>query len=324
MTESTAQDERTDQFVAAVMAGGGSESARAGARALRAGDPTAPDRVAALCMSAALVAPELLVEVYDALCEGWLGGAPAAEPIAGTPTTPAPVSDDMWRALWALVFDPDAGRDPADITVRTAALTGLLSPQFNHRLAAMAMRYPGVAGAAASGMPPRFSLDALERCPKGSLGGQLHSLVVDDGFDLEVLDRDSLGLAELPPPLDYLNVRILQCHDIWHVVAGYQTTGLHEVGISGFQMAQFGHHYSSMFLGLVLTKVAFTQPFEGTGFLLDTILSAYKHGRETPPLLGVVWEEIWDRPVDEIRGELGVSPYESPYPAGLLEDLRAS
>ena len=324
MTESTAQDERTDQFVAAVMAGGGRESARAGARALRAGDPTAPDRVAALCMNAALVAPELLVEVYDALCDGWLGGAPAAEPIAGTPTTPAPVSDDMWRALWALVFDPDAGRDPADITVRTAALTGLLSPPFNHRLAAMAMHYPGVAGAAASGMPPRFSLDDLERCPKGSLGGQLHSLVVDDGFDLEVLDRDSLGLTELPPPLDYLNVRILQCHDIWHVVAGYQTTGLHEVGISGFQMAQFGHHYSSMFLGLVLTKVAFTQPFEGTGFLLDTILSAYRHGRETPPLLGVVWEEIWDRPVDEIRDELGVTPYESPYPAGLLEELRSA
>jgi ubiquinone biosynthesis protein Coq4 len=269
------------------------------------------------------VAPEALVEVYDGLAEGWSGEVPAAETITGT-ATPGEVSDDMWDALWALVFDPDAGRDPADITVRTAALTGLLATEFNQRLASTALRYPGVAGAAASGLPPRFLLEDLARCPAESLGGQLHSLVVDDGFDLEVLDRDSLGLTELPPPLDYLNVRILQCHDVWHLVAGYRTTGLHEVGISGFQMAQFGHHYSSMFLGLVLTKVAFTQPFEGTGFLLDTILSAYKHGRETPPLIGVPWEEIWDRPLDEIRLELGVSPYESPYPAGILEDLRSA
>lgn len=127
--------------------------------------------------------------------------------------------------------------------------------------------------------------------------------MVDNGFDLEVLDRGALGLAELPPPLDYLNVRILQCHDIWHAVAGYETTGLHEVAISGFQMGQFGHLYSSLFLGVVLTKVAFTQPFEGFGFLLDTILSAYRHGRESPPLLGVDWESIWDRPVDAIRVE---------------------
>ena len=188
----------------------------------------------------------------------------------------------------------------------------------------MALRYPGVAEAAAGGVPSRFALEALAACPDGSLGGQLHSLVVDDGFDLEVLDRDALDLAGLPEPLEYLNLRILQCHDIWHLVAGYETTGLHEVAISGFQMAQFGHHYSSMFLGLVLTKVAFTEPFEGMGFLLDTVLSGYTHGRETPPLLGVEWESIWDRPVADIRSALGVAPYDSPYPAGLLEQLRSA
>jgi hypothetical protein len=320
MTETTLQ---TEQFMAMVRDGAGGESACAGARALRSGDREAPARIAALCLSTATIAPERLVEIYDGLAEGWVSSTPVAEPIVGA-ATPGKVSDDLWDAIWALVFDPDAGRDPADITVRTAALTGLLPAEFNQRLAAMALRYPGVAGASASGLPPRFSLDDLARCPKQSLAGHLHSLVVDDGFDLEVLDRDSLGLADLPAPLDYLNVRILQCHDVWHLVAGYETTGLHEVAISGFQMAQFGHHYSSMFLGLVLTKVAFTQPFEGTGFLLDTILSAYRHGRETPPLLGVAWEEIWDRPIDEIRLALGVSPYESPYPPGLLEDLRSA
>ncbi|HUY66074.1 MAG TPA: Coq4 family protein [Acidimicrobiales bacterium] len=320
MTETTVQ---TEQFAELVRAGGGGSLARAAALDLRSGDVSAPARVAALCLSAAVTNPERLVETYDGLADGWVGRAPMADPIVGA-GAPGDVPGDLWDAIWALVFDPDAGRDPADITVRTAALAGLLPSGFNDRLASMALRYPGVADAATSGPPPRFSLDDLARCPRDSLAGNLHSLVVDDGFDLEVLDRDALALTDLPHPLGYLNVRILQCHDVWHEVAGYQTTGLHEVGISGFQMGQFGHHYSSMFLGVVLTKVAFTQPFEGTGFLLDTILSAYAHGRETPPLIGVTWEEIWDRPVEEIRASLGVRPFESPYPPGILEDLRSA
>jgi ubiquinone biosynthesis protein Coq4 len=315
-----------ERFESRVAQGGSRAEARADARALRSGDHEATFRIAAQCLSVATAVPEHLVEVYDGLAEGWLGHAPDGEAIGATGATfqASPVPSRLWDALWELVLDPGAGRDPADITVRTAALTGLLPPEFHRRVAAMALRYPGVAEASAAGVPPRFTLEALAACPAGSLGGQLHSLVVDDGFDLEVLDRDALDLAELPPPLEYLNIRILQCHDIWHLVAGYETTGLHEVAISGFQMAQFGHQYSSMFLGMVLTKVAFTEPFEGMGFLLDTVLSAYTHGRQTPPLLGVEWEAVWDRPVTAIRAAQGVAPYDSPYPAGLLEELRSA
>ncbi len=312
-----------DMFAALVMAGNDRAGARARAHALRAGDPEAPAGIAAACLGVATFAPECLVEIYDGLTDGWLGRSPDARPVGGDPVV-GEVSPELWDAIWAIIDDPDVGRDPADITVRTAALAGLLPESFHDRLAAMALRYPGTAEAAAYGIPPRFQLADLARCPSDSLGGHLHSLVVDKGFDLEVLDRDALGLTALPPPLDYLNVRILQCHDIWHLVGGYETSGLHEVAISGFQMAQFGHHYSSMFLGTVLTKAAFTQPFEATGFLLDTILSAYSHGRESPPMLEVQWESIWDRPVSEIRATLGVSAYDSPYPAGLLEELRSA
>jgi len=138
-----------------------------------------------------------------------------------------------------------------------------------------------------------------------------------------VLDRESLGLADLPAPLDYLNARILQCHDLWHLLAGYRTTALHEIAISAFQMAQFGHHYSSMFLAVVLTKIAATQP-DAIGLFLDTILTAWTHGRETPPLIGLDWETIWDRPLETLRAELGVTAYSSPHPADLFEQLRAA
>jgi len=303
-----------------VLSGGGRSDASACTRELRAGDPGAAFDVAGLALYVAVVAPEPLVDIYDGLCEGWLGDAPDASPVTA-PATPGAVSDELWAGLHDLVFDPDAGRDPADITVRTAALTDLLPDEFHQRVAAMALRYPGVAEAAAGGVPPRITLEDLADCPADSLGGAVRSFVVDNGFDLEVLDRDALGLASLPYPLDYLNVRILQCHDIWHLVADHKTSGLHEVSVSGFQMAQFGHQYSSMFLGMVLAKVAFTQP-EAFAFTLDTILTGYGHGRRTPPLLGVEWEALWDRPITQIRATLGVTPYESPYPAWILEELR--
>jgi ubiquinone biosynthesis protein Coq4 len=308
-----------DRFRGLVLAGGGRDAAVADARALRSGGADAAYRVAALALYVAIVAPEPLVDVYDGLCESWLGTAPVG-PTVSAPAAIGAVSDELWEGLRGLVFDSDAGRDPADITVRTAVLTEHLSPAFHERVAAMALRYPGVAQAAAAGVPSRFILDDLAGCPRDSLGGSVHSFVVDNGFDLEVLDRDSLGLTDLPFPLDYLNIRILQCHDVWHLVAGHKTSGLHEVSVSGFQMAQFGHQYSSMFLGMVLAKMAFTQP-DAVAFTLDTILTGYRHGRETRPLVGVDWPTVWDRPIPEIRELLGVTPYDSPYPPWLLEEL---
>jgi ubiquinone biosynthesis protein Coq4 len=311
----------TDDYQDRVLLGGGRSDAVRAATALRAGDAAARFEVAALALSVAVVAPELVVDVYDGLVEGWRGTAPDGPAVTGTPVATT-VDDRLWEGLWALVFDPDAGRDPALITVRTAALTEFLPPEFHLRVAAMALRYPGVAEAAAGGIPPRYTLEELGVCPRDSLGGSMHAFVVENGFDLEVLDRDSLGLQELPPPLDYLNVRILQCHDIWHLVAGHATSGLHEVSVSGFQMAQFGHQYSSMFLGMLQTKMAFTQPPEIFGFTLDTILTGYVHGRQSPPLVGVEWEALFALPIPEIRDRLGVTAYDSPYPAWILEEMQ--
>jgi len=297
---------------------------RALAKRLKAA-PNASDlqALAALWIHGAAAAPERVAGIYDAAAEGWLGeslGVPAINSAGGKPE---PIAPAFWDALWVLLDEPRSGLGAVNLTTKTAALAGQLSPNILARVGRAAAAFPGVSAAVAQGYPKKFSLDALARCPPDSLAGRLHALVVDNGFDLEVLDREALGLKNLPPPLDYLNARILQCHDIWHIVAGYQTTALHEVAISGFQLAQFGHHYSSMFLGMVLTRLAFERP-EGGPILLDTILSAWVHGRRTPPLLPVKWESVWDKPVDEVRAKLGVTPYVSPFPPDLFEQLKVA
>jgi ubiquinone biosynthesis protein Coq4 len=315
----------TARFAALTSNGGDRHLAQAQAAAVRAGDQAAAIDLAAMFTHVAVVAPERLVEIYDGAAAGWFGTAPAA-PVVVMPALPEPLSTpspEFWDTFWALVLDPDVAKDAGEITARTASLSGMVDPSFGPQLIGSLSSYPGVEQAAAGGMPTPFTLEALARCPKGSLGGDLHDLIVDNGFDLEVLDRSTLGLTELPAPLGYLNSRILQCHDLWHLLAGYRTTALHEVAISGFQLGQFGHHYSSVFLAVTMTKVAVGAPV-GLPIVLDTILSAYVHGRETPPLLGLPWETIWHLTAEQLRADYGVATYVSPWPADLFEQLSAA
>jgi ubiquinone biosynthesis protein Coq4 len=166
-------------------------------------------------------------------------------------------------------------------------------------------------------------MEALRAAPAGSLGAELCRMIVENGYDLEVLDRDALELSKLRPPLDYLNARILQTHDLWHIVAGYRLTKLHEIALSAFQLAQFGHNYSAMFLAVVVASAAFHTP-AAVPLLLETILSAWAHGRETPPLMAIAWEREWHLSADAIRAAHGISEYASPFPADLIEMFEAT
>ncbi len=293
------------------------------ARAAKAGDGQAQRKLAAAFAHAAFACPARIAPYYDAAAEGWYGVAVNGARLAESAPLTAPIPDALWRDFWGLVGDSGNSIGAAEITARTASFGGHLDSAFQAVAAEACAAYPGVRDAAAQGFPPRFTLEALAACPQGSLGWTFHRLIVDNNFDLEVLDRDKLQLARLTPPLDYVNARVLQSHDLWHIVAGYETTKLHEVAISAFQMAQFGHSYSAMFLAAVLTASAFRQ--EGAFALLTELtLSAWVHGRRTPPMLGIAWETLWHLPTDEVRTRCGIVAYVSPYPADLAEQFEAA
>ncbi len=300
------------------------EAVRALASRCANGTGSADDRLAlaAALTHAAFAAPERLVETYDAAASGWRGVDVQGPAIAFADHAPAPISEALWAEVAAIVDGNTAPVSAGEVTTRTAALGAHLDESLAPRFAAAAGAYPGVSKAAAGGPPPFFTLAALAACPKGSLGRTFHDLIVDNNFDLEVLDRDALGLSQLPAPLDYLNARILQCHDLWHIVAGYRTTALHEVAISGFQAAQFGHGYSAIFLAITAARAAVEPGL--FNLILDVTLDAWRHGRETPALIGVDWPGVWAGSIDEVRVALGVEPFVSAHEANLFEQLTAA
>jgi ubiquinone biosynthesis protein Coq4 len=286
------------------------------ARAAKQGDLAAAADLAALLARAGFVEPALILDTYDAAASGWFGEL--SEPISlrrgSGRANPA-----LWQPFWDFL-DDEQKMDAGGFTMRTAALGSHVDEGFAERAGEASLAFGGVPEAVSQGWPERFQLADLAACPEGSLGAEFHHLIVDNKFDLEVLDRDALGLAQLRPPLDYLNARILQCHDLWHIVGGYHTTALHEVAISAFQLSQFGHNYSAQFLAFVAAKAAIKRP-EGLALLLEIILTGWRHGRGTPQLLGVVWPDVWREPTDTVRQRLGVAPYTSPVPPDLVEQL---
>ncbi|MEM9571941.1 MAG: Coq4 family protein [Pseudomonadota bacterium] len=282
---------------------------------------TVDDRIALAASLAhvAFLAPDQTAVAYDALTEAWLGRTISADPITTLDLPPEPAPAPLWDQFWSVVEDAADGKlDALAITERTAALGGEMPDAFVNRVAAMSHTYPGISAAAEAEMPRKIELDALARQPEGSIGASFHDLIVDNKFDLEVLDRAEIGLAELPQPLAYLNTRILQAHDLWHITAGYETTALHEIALSAFQMAQFGHNYSAQFLAIV-SAVGAISPAAGYKVLMDTVTTSWAHGRETYPMMLIPWEEIWHKSADEIRSDYHISKYDRPYRADLIE-----
>jgi len=293
------------------------------ARGAKANDLEAAQRLAAAFARAACATPEAVMLVYDAFAHGWLGNAAAlatpslqASAAALLPERAA-LSEPFWAEFWGVV--EDAGRISAgEITSRVAALLGLLPPAFEGRAEAAARSHPGSADSADRPLPPHLTLEMLAAQPGGSLGQDFFRLITDNKFDLEVLDRESIGLAKLPPALAYLNTRILQMHDIWHLVAGYRTTALHEVAISSFQLAQFNHSYSALFLAVIVASGRFVFP-PGLPVLLQVMAEAWLHGRTSPAFMAIPWEAEWHRPAAAIREKFRIKPFASLIPADLVE-----
>lgn len=299
------------------------------ARGAKGNDLDAAERLAAALARVAFATPEAIMLVYDAFAHGWLGNAAAL----ATPTTQAAAAallperaelpERFWTAFWSVAEDAATGISAGEITSRVAALLGLLPPEFEGRAESAARNHPGAANAADRPLPPRLTLEMLAAQPRGSLGDVFYRLITDNKFDLEVLDRDAIGLGRLPPALSYLNTRILQMHDIWHLVGGYRTTALHEVAISAFQVAQFNHNYSAMFLAVVVASGRFAFP-PGLPVLLQVMAEAWLHGRTCPSFMAIGWEAEWHLPLSEIRTKFRIKPYVSLIPADLVERSRGA
>ena len=286
--------------------------------AAKKGDAEGRLQLTAVMAWVAYSCPDACEAVCDNIASAWLGSGPTPEVPTGLPE--APIEDSFWSAFWAVVDGHDAGYDALSITVAVASLAGAMHPQMVELADHQARRHWGCAEAVKQPIPGHTDIEALAQCPPESLGRSLYNMIIENGYDPEVLDREAIALAQLPHSLHYLNARILQMHDVWHLVAGYETTSSNEIAISAFQLAQFGHNYSSVFLAAVMAISTFKEP-RGFNILMQIFWEAWQHGRQTPVMMDIEWEKEWNNSLTSIRSAHNIPTYQSIFPADLLESI---
>lgn len=286
--------------------------------AAKRGDPSGHIQLAGAMTWVGFSCPDATQAVYDNIASAWLGQGPKPEILKGL--AEAPLENSFWEAFWSVVEGPPEGYDALSITVAVAALAVAVHSDFEHIAENHARNHPGAQKALTSPVPGHTDVESLAHCPENSLGYLLHKMIVENGYDPEVLDRESIKLSALPHSLHYLNARILQMHDVWHLVAGYTTNSSNEIAISAFQLAQFGHNYSAMFLAAVTAMSAVKEP-KGFTILMQLIMEAWQHGRATPVMMDIDWENEWNSSLVSIRKKYKIPTYQSVFPADLLESI---
>ncbi len=147
--------------------------------------------------------------------------------------------------------------------------------------------------------------ERLNAMPAGSLGR-----AVVDWFQRENISTTGLvqaseiarGGADRQGSVDeqLYGSRLLNLHDVFHVVAGYDRDLRGESAVLAFTIAQNYNHGIAYLVWNALRAEGWNSP----GGKL--IREGYRRGRRAKPLAEQDWEELFERPIDEVRKELGV------------------
>ena len=141
-------------------------------------------------------------------------------------------------------------------------------------------------------------LDALLRLPEESLGYCFARHMRDKGFD-----PDYFRVREVRTDLDYVLMRLRQTHDI----TGFDTDPVGELGLKAVELAQTRRPMAAMVASGGVLRFLFKDP-EHLGEVLAAVSAGYQMGIKAKLLLAQKWEDHWERPLEEWRTMLNVTP----------------
>jgi ubiquinone biosynthesis protein COQ4 len=146
----------------------------------------------------------------------------------------------------------------------------------------------------------KHDLETLLQYPKNSFGYIYANTMKELGLSLDYLPG-----VNIDSDTSYIEYRWRQTHDIWHIITGFDISEVGELGLQAFYLAQFGLPFSGLVVASGLVGTILYQP-EDTGLLLDAISRGWQMGKQAKPLIAQKWEEMWEKPLFELRQELNV------------------
>lgn len=151
-------------------------------------------------------------------------------------------------------------------------------------------------------IPPAHDLETLLNLAPDSLGYIYATELKKTGFDPNLH-------AEMSAESDahYVELRLSQTHDLWHIVTGFDTSEIGEIGLLAFHLPQFPYPLATMLVANSLIASTLMEP-ETLPKLLDAIAQGFQMGKTANPLFAQKWEDGWEKPLSQWQAELNIQP----------------
>lgn len=151
-------------------------------------------------------------------------------------------------------------------------------------------------------IPPAHDLDTLLTYPPDSLGYIYASTIQKMGFDPNL----HAGMTARSDA-EYVELRLSQTHDLWHIVTGFDVSVVGEIGLQAFHLPQFPYPLATLLIANSLISSTLMQP-ELLPSLLEAIAQGFQMGKTAQPLFAQKWEEGWEKPLTQWQAELNIQP----------------
>ncbi len=160
-----------------------------------------------------------------------------------------------------------------------------------------------------------FKKDDVKHCAPGTLGAALYDFMVNSGYELDIFYREIQVVNDLT---FYLRQTALT-HDIEHMVTGFGPNHGGEVALLTANMhakvryfvpglAAFFNRIAIYLKAKTIMKDGLHYP-EAMALNLEAEYRGAEQGRNwTYPIMLAPWRDWIDRPMSEIRAELGITP----------------
>lgn len=151
-------------------------------------------------------------------------------------------------------------------------------------------------------IPPAHDIDRLLTYPEHSLGYIYAKAMKTSGLTPNL----HLGMTAASDAY-YVELRLSQTHDIWHVLTGFDTSRIGEIGLQAFHLPQLPYPLATMVIANSLIASTLFDPKELPS-LLAAIGQGWRMGETAQALFAQKWEEAWDKPLTQWQAELNLQP----------------
>lgn len=150
----------------------------------------------------------------------------------------------------------------------------------------------------------RVDYDWLRTLPASAFGGAYARHLDDNKLTADYQAAATRHVDD--PDMAYLMRRFRQTHDVWHVLMGIGITGHEEVLTHWFTFGQLQLPVSALIMVFGTMKhVVLERRWDA---LRHSMMEAYRSGRDAEPLMPVYWEDLWERPLEDVRAAYNVRP----------------